>query len=350
MRKIIFLAVIFLLAFGSNLWAQVDISGKWTGTCVSSSSGNTYNAEADLSQTGSDVSGTITVDLGFTQMVGEVAGTVSDSDFTGTWDEGSEDCPDPTPFEYEISTDGNMLTGWLIVRCPGAGFDELNYEDFILVREGAVVSTTTTTVGSQVDISGKWTGTCVSANSGSKYPAEADLSQSGNDVTGNIAMILSDGELEGEVAGTVSDSNFTGTWNAYSENCPDPTPFEYEISQDGNTMTGQLQVKCPGMGFPEITFKDFVLERGGASSTTTTASSSPCPAESVYGNSSDKTEFLRCLRDNVLSKTPEGQEIIRLYYEWSHVVVRTMEEDEEFKGEMKEMIDGILPMIRGEVE
>jgi len=44
---------------------------------------------------------------------------------------------------------------------------------------------------------------------------------------------------------------------------------------------------------------------------------------------------------------PVGQEIIKLYYQWSPVIVRAMEEDEEFKAEVKEMIDGVLPLIRG---
>jgi len=51
------------------------------------------------------------------------------------------------------------------------------------------------------------------------------------------------------------------------------------------------------------------------------------------------------LRDNFLTQTPEGQEIIRLYYEWSPVIVETMEDDEGFKEQMKEMIDGILGLI-----
>jgi hypothetical protein len=40
-----------------------------------------------------------------------------------------------------------------------------------------------------------------------------------------------------------------------------------------------------------------------------------------------------------------GQEIIKLYYQWSPVIVKVMEEDEEFKGGVKEMIDGVLMLI-----
>ena len=72
-----------------------------------------------------------------------------------------------------------------------------------------------------------------------------------------------------------------------------------------------------------------------------------CPAEKIYGDSSKQTKLLRYLRDNVLSQSPEGQEIIRLYYEWSPVIVQEMEEDEEFKGELKERIDGVLEFIEG---
>ncbi len=50
----------------------------------------------------------------------------------------------------------------------------------------------------------------------------------------------------------------------------------------------------------------------------------------------------------MLKRTPEGRDIIRLYYEWSPAIVKAMEEDEGFKAELKEMMDGILPIIRAE--
>ena len=75
-------------------------------------------------------------------------------------------------------------------------------------------------------------------------------------------------------------------------------------------------------------------------------SSSTCTAEKIYGEYSEEAELLRKYRDEVLSKTPVGQEIIRLYYEWSPAIVKAMEEDEEFKSEVKELIDGILPVTR----
>ena len=76
----------------------------------------------------------------------------------------------------------------------------------------------------------------------------------------------------------------------------------------------------------------------------------PCSAEKIYGEDSKEVELLRHIRDNVLSKTPEGREIIKLYYQWSPAIVKVMEEDEEFRAQVKEMIDGVLLLIEGEVE
>ena len=75
-----------------------------------------------------------------------------------------------------------------------------------------------------------------------------------------------------------------------------------------------------------------------------------CISELIYDEYSDEIGILRHFRDNVLSKTPVGQEIIKLYYQWSPVIVKAMEEDEEFKEEIKEMIDRVLPLIRTEGE
>jgi hypothetical protein len=71
-----------------------------------------------------------------------------------------------------------------------------------------------------------------------------------------------------------------------------------------------------------------------------------CVLEQIYGEHSEKTELLRYFRDNVLSQTPEGQEIIKLYYEMSPVIVEMMEKDESFKQEVKHGIDGVLELIK----
>jgi len=82
----------------------------------------------------------------------------------------------------------------------------------------------------------------------------------------------------------------------------------------------------------------------------TTTTTIQCPSEAIYGQQSQETELLRYMRDSVLSQSPEGKELITLYYEWSPAIVKAMEEDEEFKEEVKEIIDGILPLIKVEGE
>lgn len=76
----------------------------------------------------------------------------------------------------------------------------------------------------------------------------------------------------------------------------------------------------------------------------------PCPISFALNNDEEKIETLRRFRDEVLSKTPIGREYIRLYYEWSPVMVRAMEEDEEFKKEVKELIEHLLPIIETMVQ
>jgi hypothetical protein len=73
----------------------------------------------------------------------------------------------------------------------------------------------------------------------------------------------------------------------------------------------------------------------------------PCPSETIYGEHSAETQLLRSLRDKVLSKTHTGKELIKLYYQWSPVIVRAMEADGNFKENVKEVIDGMLP-LRGD--
>jgi len=60
--------------------------------------------------------------------------------------------------------------------------------------------------------------------------------------------------------------------------------------------------------------------------------------------------LLRHLRENVLSQTPTGQELIKLYYQLSPAIVKAMEEDEKFKEEVKEMIDVVLGLVEEETE
>ena len=56
-----------------------------------------------------------------------------------------------------------------------------------------------------------------------------------------------------------------------------------------------------------------------------------CPTTSLYGTTSEESKLLRYFRNEVLSRTPEGHELIKLYYWWSPMIVKEMEDDEVFK-------------------
>ena len=75
-----------------------------------------------------------------------------------------------------------------------------------------------------------------------------------------------------------------------------------------------------------------------------------CLMEQVYGSSADEAELLRRFRDTVLSKTPAGHELIKLYCQWSPLMVRALEEDNAFKAGTREMIDGIVPVVQEAME
>jgi hypothetical protein len=70
-----------------------------------------------------------------------------------------------------------------------------------------------------------------------------------------------------------------------------------------------------------------------------------CPAEQIYGPLSEEVTLLRTFRDDLLSKTSVGQQMIKLYYQWSPAIIEAMEGDETFKKRIKGIIDGALPLI-----
>lgn len=85
---------------------------------------------------------------------------------------------------------------------------------------------------------------------------------------------------------------------------------------------------------------------GTPSATTTTTSVRPpnsCPVEEIYGRDSRQAELLRTFRDTVIGNTPEGRQLIALYYGWGPFIVSALREDPAFKQWLREMIDGLLP-------
>jgi predicted amino acid dehydrogenase len=62
----------------------------------------------------------------------------------------------------------------------------------------------------------------------------------------------------------------------------------------------------------------------------------------LYGEKSHTTAALRLFRDEVLHTTPEGRELIELYYHVSPLLAQALEDDEEFKNALRALLDAIL--------
>jgi hypothetical protein len=74
---------------------------------------------------------------------------------------------------------------------------------------------------------------------------------------------------------------------------------------------------------------------------------SGCPATVALREEGMEHELatLRQFRDDVLSKSPAGREMIKLYYAWGPTIVKAMEEDDAFKREVKGTITEALRLI-----
>ena len=75
-----------------------------------------------------------------------------------------------------------------------------------------------------------------------------------------------------------------------------------------------------------------------------------CPSEYLYGESSEEVLLLRWFRDHVLHTTPEGKQIIKLYYQWSPLLLKAMEEDDALREEVKEVVDHLVGLLRADMK
>jgi hypothetical protein len=77
---------------------------------------------------------------------------------------------------------------------------------------------------------------------------------------------------------------------------------------------------------------------------------SGCPVEQIYGTHSEEVALLRAFRDTILSKTPAGQRVIKIYYDWSPAITEAVAKDKAFKEEIKRMIDPVVGLIERRME
>ena len=128
------------------------------------------------------------------------------------------------------------------------------------------------------------------------------------------------------------------------------TPGAYDESHNGGDLDIFISKLDSNLSADDGIITTTTTTKGNETTTTidgetTTTTYVICPILCIYDDYSEETEFLRHIRDNVLNMTQEGQEIIRLYYEWSPIIVKAMKDDEEFEENVKEMIDGVMMLM-----
>ena len=141
------------------------------------------------------------------------------------------------------------------------------------------------------------------------------------------------------------DTDDDGLWDAW------------EIVYFGDLTTADASTDYDGDGLTDLNEfnkwdKNRLDAKGVQYDPTFVNSASGCAATSALKEDSREKDLriLRKFRDEVLSKTPAGQKLIRLYYAWSPVIVEAMEADENFMKQVQKIFDGIMPLVEKAVQ
>jgi hypothetical protein len=71
-----------------------------------------------------------------------------------------------------------------------------------------------------------------------------------------------------------------------------------------------------------------------------------CIAEAVLENDEDSLNVLREFRDKVLSNSIKGKKLVALYYEYSPMAVKFIEDKPEVKSRLNQIIKTLIPTIK----
>jgi len=159
--------------------------------------------------------------------------------------------------------------------------------------------------------------------------------------------------LEPETSEVVSGQKISFTVS--KEGDCEPPSYEWSVESTIGSSCDESGNYKAGINFDKANPKTDVVrvvDIGNAdiSAEATVTVFSQCASEQIYGKSAPELYILRKFRDEVLNKTSEGRQLIKLYYQLSPAIVKTMEEDEAYKAEVMELIDSLLPLIERMVE
>lgn len=151
-------------------------------------------------------------------------------------------------------------------------------------------------------------------------------------------------------------SNFSGCGNLYAGQTAIGTMSEFPSSFNiwdsfiiycGIWAHGDYFIIQEGTSTTTTSMTTTTSNPSGTTSTLTTSLFPPiCLIEQLYGEPAEETELLRYVRDNILTTTDEGRELIRLYYQWNRMLAETLQEDETLREEVKAFIDEIISLIK----
>ena len=158
--------------------------------------------------------------------------------------------------------------------------------------------------------------------------SNADQADADDDGTGDACDNCPDAANPGQ-----ADTDGDGFGNL-CDNCSDAAnPNQEDMDDDG---AGDACDNCPDVANPDQADTDGDGQGNRCDR---------CPVLGILGEGSPEVQLLRDFRDDILSKTPEGREIIKLYYALAPAVVTAMEEDEVFEAECRELLEEVLRLI-----
>lgn len=106
-----------------------------------------------------------------------------------------------------------------------------------------------------------------------------------------------------------------------------PSPYGLAIDSEGTIYVADASNDC--------------IKKYSAVLTTTTTTP-VCPVVILWGDEARETKALRLFRDEVLKTTPEGRQLVELYNHLSPLIVRAVENDKEFKNQLRDLLDFLL--------